>query len=449
VRFDVVNRAVGVAWLAVTVLAFGCAAGAGESEEAAALALSIEESVRIAVANNPLVQVAREEKRVARGKVTEATSAAFPKLNISGSYTWLGELPSATFEGRSFTLGEQGQYLTSVNLSQTLFRAGRTAAGIHAAKLYCTLADEQLLGMEQTIAFNAEGAYYDVLLKKEFYAVAQDALELAESHQLDVEERNALGLASNYDLLRAKIEVSNIHAQMIQARNALHLAETAFLKILALPLTTTFVLTDQLRYEAAQAEAGQSLGVALVRRPDVKQADLKMAMQKENIRATAADLYPTVGLLGTWEGGNSSRFSFGGTGWEQGWYAAMMVTIPVFEGMETRGRLVQERAKLRQYEFQKQELLQSVELEVKQAILSLEDAAEFVESQKENVAQAEEGLRLATLDYENEMASELDVLDARVALTKARNNYAQAVYNHMLSKLSLRKAMGVIEPPKP
>jgi len=120
------------------------------------------------------------------------------------------------------------------------------------------------------------------------------------------------------------------------------------------------------------------------------------------------------------------------------------VSFPVFEGMRTKGKLVQERAKLRQYVLEKRDLLQSVELEVKQAILSLEDATEFVESQKENVRQAQEGLRLATVRYENETATELDVLDARVALTQARNNYAQAVYSHMLARLSLEKAKGVI-----
>jgi len=420
---------------------------AGEVEPSQKLSLSIEESVRIAVRNNPLVQIAREEKKAARGKMTEARSAALPKLNFSATYTWLERLPSISFQDQTFTLGEQGQYLTAVNLVQTLFRAGRTAAGIRAAKFYRTLADEGLRGMEQTIAFSAEKAYYDVLLKREFHVVSEDALRLAESHLRDVEKRHAQGVVSDYDLLRAKIEVSNIRAQMIQARNALRLAQTALLKTLALPLTTEFELTDSLRYGPLEAGMEQSQAVAFVQRPEIKQAELKIAMQKESITATAADLYPTAALVGTWEGGNASRFSFGGTGWQEGWYAGVMVSVPIFEGLETRGRLAQERAKLRQYELEKQDLLQTVELEVKQAILSLEDATEFVESQKENVGQAEEGLRLATVRYENGVATELDVLDARLALTQARNNYAQAVYSHMAAKLSLKKAMGVIPLP--
>ncbi len=444
-RYDIVaSSACGVM---VAAILFICFSAAAEGEGKAPLSLSIEESVKIAVRNNPLVQIAREEKKAARGKVTEATSAALPTLTASATYTWLAELPSATFEGRTFTLGKQGQYLTSLNLAQTLFSAGRIPAGIRAAKFYRSLADELLRAMEQTIAFSAEKAYYDVLLSAEFYAVSRDALELAESHRSDVDKRLAQGIVSRYDLLRATIEVSNINAQMIQARNALHLAQTAFLKILALPLTTEFVLADKLRYDPAEAEMGESLAVAFVQRPEIKQADLKTATQRENIKATAAALYPTLALVGTWEGGNASRFSFGGTGWEQGWYAGAMVSVPVFEGMRTRGKLVQERAKLRQYELEKQDLLQSVELEVKQAILSLEDATEFVESQKENVMQAQEGLRLANVRYAEEMATELDVLDARLALTQARNNYAQAAYNHMVARLALKKATGVIPLP--
>jgi len=430
--------------LACACLGCVCPSNGAETKEGAPLSLSIRDSVKIAVGNNPIVQIAREETNVARGKIIEARSAAYPTLIASGSYTWLERVPSATFEGTTFSLGEQGNYLTSVNLAQALYHGGRTAAGIRAAKFYRTLTGQKLLGTAQAIAFSAEKAYYDVLLNGEFYAVSQDALQRAESHQSDVQKRHAQGLVSDYDVLRATIEVSNMRAQMIQARNALNLARTAFLKILALPLTTEFVLTDKLQYEPAEAKMGHSLAVALIQRPAIKQADLQIAMQKQSVRATAADLYPTVSAVGTWEGGNASRFSFGGTDWDQGWYAGVVVSFPLFEGMRTRGRLTQERAKLRQFDLQKQDLLLTVELEVKQATLSLEDATEFVESQKENVKQAEEGLRLANVRYANDMATELDVLDARLALTQARKNYAQAVYNHMLARLSLKKAMGVI-----
>lgn len=443
-RYDIVAKAAWGAIATLIVLISAHAATGGEGQEKPPLSLSIQESVRIALENNPLVQIAREEKKVARGQITQAASDALPKLTASGTYTWMGELPSATFEGRTFSLGEQGQYLTSLNLAQAVFRGGATVAGIRAAKLYRIISEELLREMEQTIAFSAEKAYYDVLLNSEFYAVSLDALHLAESHGSNVQKRHAQGVVSDYDLLRAKIEVSNINAEMIQARNAFHLAQTGFLKILALPLTTEFALADKLTYEPAEAEMVRSFTVALIQRPEIKRADLTIAMQKEQIKATTASLYPTVSLVGTWEGGNASRFSFGGTGWEQGWYAGVMLSFPIFEGMRTKGRLVQERAKLRQYALEKQNLLQSVEMEVKQAILSLEDATEFVESQGENVKQAEEGLRLASVRYANDMATQLDVLDARLALTQARNNYAQAVYNHMLAKLSLKKAMGVI-----
>ncbi len=434
-------------WIGWALIMACCPLGFGVEGNGASISLSIDDSVQIALKGNPLVQIAREQKTVAQGRVTTATSAAYPNLTASGSYTWLEKVPSATFEGTSFTLGEQGNYLTSVNLTQPLYQGGKIAAGIRGAKLYRVLAEEQLRGTQQNIAFSAEKAYYDVLLDEEFYAVSQMALELAEGHQSDVKKKHDQGAASDYDLLRATIEVSNMRAQMIQARNALNLARTTFLKVLALPLSTDFVLTDELGYEPAEAKMDESLTVASVRRPDIRQAELQISMQKENIRATKADLYPSLSAVGTWEGGNSSRFSFGGTDWEQGWYLGAMLSFPIFEGRRTRGILVQERAKLRQFELEKEDLLQSVELEVKQAILSLEDATEFVESQKENVRQAEEGLRLANVRYENDMATELDILDARLALTQARNNYAQAVYNHTLARLSLKKAMGVIPLP--
>jgi outer membrane protein TolC len=82
--------------------------------------------------------------------------------------------------------------------------------------------------------------------------------------------------------------------------------------------------------------------------------------------------------------------------------------------------------------------------EITKSILSVQDAAEFVESQQLNLTRAQEGLRLAEVGYREGTQTQVEMIDAQAALTQARVFYYQAIYSHIIAKLDLQKAMGVL-----
>ncbi len=418
--------------------------GSSYSTEEKPMRISLEESVEIASKNNYQLRIAMQEKVKARGKISEAYSDAYPHLDLTGNYTHLGKLTTAEFAGETFTLGTEDAYVYDLSLKQAIYRGGKTGTAIRIAELYSNLADETYLDVEQLTIFSAKKSYFDVLLSKEFYTVTEESLKLAEDHLDYVKKHVEQGIMSNYDLLRAQVQYSNEKAQFLKAKNAYKISQTNFLRVLGLPLDTEFELTDRLEHKKITPDFDKALATALEMRPAIKEIDLKLSMQKQNIRIVKGDRLPSVYLSGTWEAGNASRFSFGGEEYEGGWYAGVLLEMPIFDGFKVKSKLKQEYAALQQFELQKQDLEKEIELEIKQAILNLQDAEEFVESQRQNVDQAREGLRQTEKRFENGLATELDVLQSRTSLTIARSNYAQAVYNHNIAKLSLDKAMGTI-----
>jgi outer membrane protein TolC len=84
-----------------------------------------------------------------------------------------------------------------------------------------------------------------------------------------------------------------------------------------------------------------------------------------------------------------------------------------------------------------------VQFEVRQALLRLGEAKESLLSQEKNVEQAEESVRIAELNFAEGMITTLDVGTAQAALTQAKSNYSQALYDYVLSLAQLDKAMGV------
>ena len=126
----------------------------------------------------------------------------------------------------------------------------------------------------------------------------------------------------------------------------------------------------------------------------------------------------------------------------EGWLVGLQSNWAIFDGRATAGRVAQARSVLDQTRLSLTEAGLSVEVEVRRAFSSWQQATELADASKMVVTQAEESVRLATARYDAGTATQLDVLQAQVDLTTARTNQLQAYYSYNLATATLRKAMG-------
>jgi outer membrane protein TolC len=125
-----------------------------------------------------------------------------------------------------------------------------------------------------------------------------------------------------------------------------------------------------------------------------------------------------------------------------GWTIGLQSSWAIFDGRATRGRVAQARSQLEQARLTTAEQILAVEVEVRRAISSLQEGAELAEAAQKVVQQAEEALRLADARYAAGSATQLDVLETRVALTEARTNQIEANYRYNVAVATLRRALG-------
>ena len=121
----------------------------------------------------------------------------------------------------------------------------------------------------------------------------------------------------------------------------------------------------------------------------------------------------------------------------------------LFDGLASAGRVQQAKADLRRAAIDLAEAEEQVLLDVKQALLSLSDAEKFVESQTDNLERANEALRLAKAGYDAGVNTEIEMLDARQALSQTQALYYRAVYSHQVAKLNILRATGALKKVKP
>ena len=129
--------------------------------------------------------------------------------------------------------------------------------------------------------------------------------------------------------------------------------------------------------------------------------------------------------------------------WQSYYAVNLAVSVPLFRGFASSAQIAQSKSMIREIELGKKGLEDMIRFEVRQAVLNLEDAKESLLSQEKNVEQAMESLRIAELNFAEGLVTTLDVSSAQAALSQAKTNYSQALFDYVVSLAELDKAMGV------
>ena len=124
------------------------------------------------------------------------------------------------------------------------------------------------------------------------------------------------------------------------------------------------------------------------------------------------------------------------------WNATVAFSMPVFDASLTRAKIKEAKAGIKNADNSYEENKEKTELEIYQSALNLQTANELLASQKENLKQAEETLRLAKVRYENGLFTQIDLFDAENAWSNAKLIYLQAIYNHHSARLAYQLATG-------
>jgi outer membrane protein TolC len=230
---------------------------------------------------------------------------------------------------------------------------------------------------------------------------------------------------------------------VIQARNMVEVKKLEVLRIAALPLGTKLELKGAITSSPIQGTFQDACKVAWKRRPDLHAARMGIRVADKQIDALRASLMPKLfGFFNWgWEKPSSKSFIAGaGAGY---WNGGLSLSVPVFDGGATHARLLKAHATRRQAEFRLEDLREEIALELRRALLNLSDAAEAVAAQSKNLKLAREGRRLAKVGYVNGVNTQLDVLEADNAYVRAKFGRLQAIFGHIMAKVTLQKAMGV------
>lgn len=432
-------------FILVAALMFGLYAVAFSQEK---ITLTLEDSIKLALEQNPFYLAEKAKEDQASYMVREAVSSFFPALNAQGTH--ILDKKVMTIEMPSFIPGMPPQrikldftrdYQFSLSFSLPLSAGGRLVSGYKQANYNLMSTKEAIRQSMQETVFNVKKAFYGYLLAKKFVEVSEEAVSLADKHWKNVKSLYDVGMASKFDLLRSEVQVANLKPQLIRAKNGLSTAELGLKMLLGLDLKQPIEVKGELSYKEFEANVDAGMAQALANRPEMNQLKFQQQMAAEMLKMARGAYLPTLAIGGAYNyWGN--RFKFTKDSWESYYSVNLVLNIPLFNGFVNSAKVGESKAVLRQLDYSRKGLSEMVKFEVQEAILSLQQAKESLLSQEKNVEQAQEAVRIADLNYAEGLATNLDVSFAQMALTQAKTNYSQALYDYALALAQLEKAVG-------
>lgn len=398
--------------------------------------LTLEQAVSIALEKNLDIARAGEYAKYVQGKYLDERSAALPQLSLNGSFTALrdGGLPEVTGGGIT-----QYDSAAGLSLTQPLFTWGKVGAAIRAAEIGLRTSGEQLRMARQAATRDVTAAFWNVLMAKELLRLANENLTQKGRHSEEAKKKFSAGVATDYDVLAAEVAVDNARPGVIRAENQVRLARERLRFHLAIDeeVDASGVLEPVVSLPVPFDDAMKS---ALANRPELKDSAYRVGIYSELINIAAADNKPRLDLKGGagWHQLEFSGIRNDGPAWNMGLY----LSFPFFDGMRTDGKVAQARSELATREIEKQQLLDSIRLEVRTALNDVREASEIFTALSGTVRQAERLLQMAEKGFELGVKIRLEVDDAQTSLLQAQINRAKAATDYLVARGNLEWTMG-------
>lgn len=423
-----------------------------QSVFAATLELDLEETIQRALLTNPSVKIAEYNRKAAKADYSAAKGARGISISLShdsgrGGYADYA-MRSVNGGTEIWTKGIGNSHSNSITASLPIFTGGELQGQIGQAKAnYRSMlsAEEQAYNeMKET----ATTGYFNMLNATNMKALRQESVDRLQAHLDNVIAQYNVGIVARADVLRSEVELANAQQNYITASNEYDVAEATLNNIIGTPLGTTLLLKDRLQYEPYENDMAYCLAYSEQHRPELKQAEYAIDSAEAALVVARSGHMPKVyaNASNNW-GGNGSDWPGDD---DENWSVGVTASMNVFDSGVTWSKIHAAQENLAKAKESQRQIKDNVELEVRTDYLNLREAEKRITTTQVAVASAEEDYHIAVVRYQAGVGTNIDVMDAQEALTQAKTNYYQALYNYNTSKAALNTSMGVGVPvPEP
>lgn len=411
------------------------------------ITLSRKECIRIALDSNPTIKVADMEVTRMEYARKETRSGLFPTIDFQAAYQRSIELQTIQMDmgGQSQSLKMGSDNTWNFGFSAQMPLVAPTlwkAISISETQILAQLESARASRLDLINQINQ--SYYSLLLAISSREVIKQNYERAKLNASIYKKQFEVGTASEYDVLRSSVQVTNIEPELLQADISVKQCQLA-LKVLMSIDYQVEIMPDVTLEQLQQDMYGYAVGEEwnLNANSQIRSLDIQSNMAQKNVELKKYAWIPT--LAATY---NMSWLSLSnGNAFKNMKFnpysnVGLALSVPIFSGGSKYYGVKQAEVQVNELKMQRENLLLSLQMQRDLALDNIRREVQQIESSKMGMQSARKAYDIMQKSFEIGAASYLDLRDSELANTSAQLAYYQSIYNYLVSSSELDLLLG-------
>jgi len=415
---------------------------------------SLQDAIEYALKHQSGVLNAELDVQMAKNKVRETTAMGLPQVNTTFNFQDFLKVPTSLIPGEFFgepagtfipvQFGVKYQSSAGVEVSQLIFD-GSYLVGLQAAKTFKELSvrNSKRTQIETTVAVTK--AYYSVLVSNEQLNLLDANLSRLKKSLFDTEAYYKNGFVEKVDVDRLRVLTNNLETER---QNVLRLLElnTQLLKFqMGMPIEANLKTTDTIQQFTVDKQMSEIDSAAYTKRIEYSLLETQKKLNQLDLKRYKSQFLPSIAAFGAFSRSYQNN-SFSNL-YDKSFptqLVGMRLSLPIFTSGQRIYRIKNAQIEVLKSENNMENLKNGISLEIAQAKTNYINGLNSLESQKRNMELSQEILRVSRVKYEQGVGSSLEVTSAETSLKESQNNYIKALYDLLINKVNLDRALGKI-----
>ena len=420
--------------------------------------LTMDSAVALGIQHSHIIELANAQLSQSQAALGEVKDMVMPNVNASLGYTRLSNVPVQYFRFPGFP-GEipsttlfpiiLNDYSAVASVQESVFNGFQWKNGVISLDYAEKAAEDNAQNKKNDISINVITAYLNLFKLEKAHFLIEESLEQLKAHVKEVQNFRDTGLATENDVLRTQLQLSNAELTEIDVSNQIAVVSYNLDIMLGLPegtkvaIDTTAILADKNL---------QPVAYYLQKYPndryDIQAADMQTKASEAGIKVTQSDLYPKLVLQADYDYLRPNpRIVPPLDEFQPSWEVGVQLSYSITGLYENKNKVAESRAKLAEAEATYSQLNDAAKMEIMQSYIQYKQALEKIKVAQQSVDQATENYRTIKSRYDNHVALLTDLLDANNFLLNAKINSVSAKADAQLAYYNLLKAAGELTSP--
>ncbi|MDH3648365.1 MAG: TolC family protein [Saprospiraceae bacterium] len=426
--------------------------------------LSLEQSIRYARENHNSVKDALLEIEDAKGNIKEFLSIGMPKVTGNVDLQHFIDIPTSIIPQGSFFAGDtdlsippnpaedlevQFGFKNNITASldaEFLLFDGSFLVGLRAARLFKGVVEDQSAIAKEEVGENVAKSYLSVLVAQKNQEILEKNISNLQGILRETEVTYENGFVEKLDVDRLHLSLANLQIESERIESLVEISMNVLKFSMGYPMTEELRLSETFDDHLISEYEQETYAAAV---PDYHGRAQFVAVENAQKLNEINILRHKVGYVPTLRGFGTYSQILQGNKFLQGiWFPTSLVgltlSVPIYDGSEKSAKIQRARIARDQHALTIENVRRAIELEVSNAQLSFQNARKSVQSTTDNLSLAERIYETTQIKYREGVGSSLEVSRAESDLYQSQSNYINALYDLLVAKVDMEKALGTL-----